>query len=199
MGIKSIRIFPPLAVARLGSSLVPLENYELEIPDAVSPRKIVPAMTLLVDEDGNVSEKRSTGSVAFRDREGLIHPVAPFFELWAQMEFFDEGTAVIARDIAEPGALTQSLCAPWQNDYRECSCFYWAASRPDFVNVEVGPNGAATGNNWMQKDRTAATPKVYINDDWMDDRLLSHTDLIQSWETLLRFIVGNRDESPVQS
>jgi hypothetical protein len=113
--------------------------------------------------------------------------------------FFDEGTAVIARNIAEPGALTQSLCAPWQNDYRECSCFYWAASRPDFVNVEVGPNGAAVGNNWMQKDRTGATPRVYINDDWMDDRLLSHTDLIQGWETLLRFIVGNRDESSVQS
>ena len=73
-----------------GSSRAPLENYELEIPDAVSPRKIVPAMSLLVDEDGNVSEKKSTDSVAFRDREGLIHPVAPFFELWAQMEGSEE-------------------------------------------------------------------------------------------------------------
>ena len=84
--------------------------------------------------------------------------------------FFDEGTAVIARDIAEPGALTQSLRAPWQNDYRECACFYWAANRPDFVNVNVTANGTSAGNNWMQKERTVNTPKVYINDDWEDDR-----------------------------
>ena len=113
--------------------------------------------------------------------------------------FFDEGTAVIARGIAEPGALTQSLCAPWQNDYRECACFYWAANRPDFVNVEVTADGTAAGNNWMQKERTVNTPKVYINDDWEDDRLFSHTDLIQNWEKLLRFIIGNQDEPQVQS
>lgn len=111
--------------------------------------------------------------------------------------FFDEGTAVIAREIAEPGALTQSLCAPWQNDYRECACFYWAANRPDFVNVEIKSDGVATGHNWMQKNRTTSTPKLYINDDWVDDRMLSHTDLVQNWEKLLRFIVGNQDEPPV--
>src|SRR5260370_44158 len=71
--------------------------------------------------------------------------------------FFEPGTSMIARDIAEPGALTQSLCAPWQNDYRECACFYWAANRPDFVNVEVGTNGSSAGHNWMQKDRTSST------------------------------------------
>jgi hypothetical protein len=113
--------------------------------------------------------------------------------------FFEAGTAVISREIAEPGALTQSLCAPWQNDYRECACFYWAANRPDFVNVEVRPDGMAAGNNWMQKDRTAATAKVYINDDWLDDRMLSHTDLISDWEKVLRFVIGNRDEPPVES
>jgi hypothetical protein len=111
--------------------------------------------------------------------------------------FFEPGTPVIARDIAEPGAFTQSLCAPWQNDYRECACFYWAASRPDFVNVEVGPNGTTAGHNWMQKDRTADTPKIYISDDWLDDRLLSHLDLVRDWEKALRFIIANQDEPPV--
>ncbi len=111
--------------------------------------------------------------------------------------FFEEGTPVISREIAEPGALTQSLCAPWQNDYRECACFYWAANRPDYVNVESRPDGSSTGNNWMQKDRTADTARVYINDDWQDDRLLSHTDLIRHWETALRFVIANEDEPPV--
>jgi hypothetical protein len=131
----------------------------------------------------------------FQSLDGKQHQVVKI----KVRKFFEEGTAVVARDIAEPGALTQSLCAPWQNDYRECACFYWAANRPDFVNVEVTRNGTAAGNNWMQKDRTPTTPKLYINDDWMDDRLLSHTDLIQNWEKLLRFIIGNQDEPVVRS
>jgi hypothetical protein len=111
--------------------------------------------------------------------------------------FFERDSAVIARDIAEPGALTQSLCAPWQIDYRECACFYWAANRPDFVNVEIKPDGSSAGNNWMQKDRTDITPKVYINDDWLDERLLSHIDLLRDWEKALRFVIANEDEPPV--
>lgn len=108
--------------------------------------------------------------------------------------FFEADSAVIARDILEPGALTQSLCAPWQNDYRECSCFYWAANRPDYVNVEPRADGSSAGNNWMQRDRTSTTPRTYINDDWQDSRLLSHTDLVSHWEQALRFVIGNKDE-----
>jgi hypothetical protein len=35
--------------------------------------------------------------------------------------------AVLSQVLAEPGELTQGLCSPWQNDYRECACYYWAA------------------------------------------------------------------------
>jgi hypothetical protein len=116
--------------------------------------------------------------------------------------FFDEEEvdgekvrrAVIAKDIAPPGELTQSLCSPWQNDYRECACFYWAATRPDYVNVEARPDGTSTGNNWMQKDRTTETPNVYIVDDWMDPTLVNYTDLFRHWEKSLRFIIEGMDE-----
>jgi hypothetical protein len=57
---------------------------------------------------------------------------------------------VIARALANPGELTQGLCSPWQNDYRECACYYWAASRPDYVNVvaqRVHPS-ALPGAQW---------------------------------------------------
>lgn len=107
--------------------------------------------------------------------------------------FFAPDSALISEALLEPGALTQSLCAPWQNDYRECACFYWAANRPDYVNVEPRADGASAGNNWMQRDRTSATPKIYINDDWQDPRLLGHTDLIADWERVLRFVIGNQD------
>jgi hypothetical protein len=100
-----------------------------------------------------------------------------------------EGVA-IARDLADPGDLTQSLCSPWQADYRECACFYWAASRPDFVNVEV-VGGQARGHNWMDRARQQ---KQYLTDDPRDARLFNYDDLYRGWERVLRFELEGQDE-----
>ena len=105
-------------------------------------------------------------------------------------EFFEGDTAVISRILAEAGELTQGLCSPWQNDYRECSCYYWASARPDFVNVEATTTGASAGDNWLQKDRTG----VYVPDDYVDARLVDYDDLFTGWEEWLRFVVGGRDD-----
>ena len=96
---------------------------------------------------------------------------------------------MIAEALAEPGELTQGLCSPWQNDYRECSCYYWASARPDFVNVEMGADGLSHGDNWFQKDRTGN----YVPDDYSDQRLVFYDDLFTEWERWLRFQVGGRD------
>lgn len=101
--------------------------------------------------------------------------------------------AAIARDLAEPGELTQSLCSPWQADYRECGCFYWSASRPDYVNVE-DPGTGAVGHSWMHRDRTATTPKQYVPDGTPGAPLVSYEDLYRAWEQHLRFIIGGKDE-----
>jgi hypothetical protein len=97
--------------------------------------------------------------------------------------------AVIARALAEPGELTQGLCSPWQNDYRECACYYWAASRPDFVNVEPTEDGTSRGDNWMQRRRTGD----YLLDDRRDERLVTYDDLFRRWEDVLQFAVRGRD------
>jgi hypothetical protein len=104
-------------------------------------------------------------------------------------KFFEGDTAAIAAEMLRPGELTQGLCSPWQNDYRECACYYWAASRPDFVNVEPGPDGLSRGDMWMSKRRTG----TYIPDNRRDSRLLSYDDLFQAWEKNLRFIIQGRD------
>lgn len=103
--------------------------------------------------------------------------------------------AIISRDLLQPGELSQSLCAPWQSDYRECICIYWAASRPDFVNVEMGQNGTSIGHNWIQKNRTLSTPKRYIPDDLKNPKLVSHSDLYENWESSLRFVFAGKDEN----
>jgi hypothetical protein len=105
---------------------------------------------------------------------------------------------VISKDLVGPGDLTQSLCSPWQNDYRECGCFYWAASRPDYVNVEPGPTGKSAGNNWMEKNRNGQPNPDYILDDFEDTRLVSYDELFTSWEQALRFIIAGKDEPPLK-
>jgi hypothetical protein len=97
--------------------------------------------------------------------------------------------AVIARDAADPGSLTQSLCSPWQADYRECACFYWASSRPDFVNVEVAGD-EARGHHWLDKDRGQ---KEYVPDSTSSPSLFTYDDLYRNWERLLRFQRGGSD------
>jgi hypothetical protein len=105
--------------------------------------------------------------------------------------FFEPDTAVISKVLADAGELTQGLCSPWQNDYRECSCYYWASARPDYVNVEQGPDGESIGDNWLQKKRT----KDYVPDDYADSRLILYDQLFREWEYYLKFQIGGRDSS----
>ena len=105
--------------------------------------------------------------------------------------FFEGDTAVISTELAEPGELTQGLCSPWQNDFRECSCYYWASARPDYVNVDPAESGLSAGDNWMQKQRT----KSYVADDYADTRLIMYDDLFADWENLLKFQIGGRDQT----
>jgi hypothetical protein len=87
MSIHEIRILPPLAIARLGSSSEPLENYDLVIEDPLGHRKIQAAETLRVDpQTGEISEVYQPATpIKFRDGP-RIRPVAPFLEVFARTD-----------------------------------------------------------------------------------------------------------------
>lgn len=104
-------------------------------------------------------------------------------------KLFDNDSVAPAPDLLFPGELTQSLCSPWQHDYRECSCYYWPASRPDYVNVEPTPDGVSRGDNWIAIHRSGE----YILDDRRDARLVTYIDLFTRWEDMLRFQIKGRD------
>jgi hypothetical protein len=84
MTILEIRILPPLAVARLGSSAEPLENYELVVDEPLGHRKIIPSETLKVDRgSGEITDAYTPREIVFRDGD-RIRPVAPFLEVFAR-------------------------------------------------------------------------------------------------------------------
>lgn len=101
-----------------------------------------------------------------------------------------EGNAVFGHEIVKPGDLTQGLCSPWQNDYRECACYYWAAARPDFVN-RTSDGDEITGDNWLQKDFDG---HYEVDGSASKSKFVSYTDLFRNWESLLRFVIAGQTE-----
>ena len=97
---------------------------------------------------------------------------------------------VLAEPLAQPGELSQGLCSPWQNDYRECACYYWAASRPDYVNVTAADDGTSRGDNWMQRERTG----TYVPDNRDPMLTLAYDDLFTKWESVLKFVIRGVEE-----
>ncbi|MCK1604755.1 hypothetical protein IVB02_25965 [Bradyrhizobium sp. 166] len=106
-------------------------------------------------------------------------------------KMLDGESAAPAEDLLHAGELTQGLCSPWQHDYRECACYYWPASRPDYVNVEPTPDGLSRGDMWLAKGDPR--PGEYILDDRADTRLVTYDELFDNWEKWLRFQIKGRD------
>jgi hypothetical protein len=86
MTILELRILPPLAVARLGDSETPLENYDLVVAEEpLGFRRIAPAETLELDPASGEIVRAYLPEAPVRFRDGdAIRPVAPFLELWAR-------------------------------------------------------------------------------------------------------------------
>ncbi|MFI1935820.1 hypothetical protein ACH44C_01285 [Streptomyces purpureus] len=89
MALTELRILPPLAIGRFGSSDEPMDNYHVVIGEPTGYRELQPAPTLQVDPvSGAISQETQPTEVRFRDATGRIRPVAPFLEVWAR---FDDG------------------------------------------------------------------------------------------------------------
>lgn len=113
--IAEIRLLPALAIARLGSSSQPMENYDLEVDQdhPIGPRRFVPQVTVSVNRtSGKVShikERTKSSGLKFRDSQGRIHPIAPFFEVWARSQNEDCFNPLTLRDLKRTGLTPSSI------------------------------------------------------------------------------------------
>ncbi|MCB2135884.1 MAG: hypothetical protein KDE08_08055, partial [Rhodobacteraceae bacterium] len=144
---------------------------------------------LSADEQDEVNAAlRGSQNLIRRDANGaLIYAVI----VGQRAAYLQDG--VIAPDLYEPGDLTRSLCAPWQYDFADCGCFYWASNKPDMVAAE--PDGDQLYN--FQRVRNLATEPPsgapgdtpeerarYVTIRGWDGNTMRHRAMIEDWETL---------------
>jgi hypothetical protein len=134
-----------------------------------------------------------------RDRDDHV-------ELKGWRRFFtDPRTGVISRAY-QPGELLMSMCSPWQHDFRDCACHYWASNRPDLVHGETmigeptlpgglpaNPERAMVRLDWMRADRSRAAAAAALNTlDANRPFQMDHFQINRTWQDL-NIVLNNRE------
>jgi len=123
-----------------------------------------------------------------RNDQGIIE-VAIFVD--ERTRYLDDN-GVIDVDVYPPGELTRTMCSPWQFDFRDCGCFFWAATKPDMVSSEDGKHPYL---NYQRKDRSDPPPTdlpIYGRD--RRNLELNHEDLIAGdWWNKLPVVINDRE------
>ncbi len=119
--------------------------------------------------------------------------------------YTDRRTGVI-NGVYRPGELMQGLCSPWQHDFRDCACFYWASNHPDLVYSRVIPGEdrfpdgtlrdpvrANTRLDWLRAERASALSagakgSIAANRPFQYD----HHEINRTWQDL-NIVLGNAE------
>ena len=102
---------------------------------------------------------------------------------------------VIDETLVPPGHLTRSMCSPWQYDFTDCGCFFWASNKPDLVASADQPLQIL---NFQRKDRSKDAkrqPTDWLLKDrleWDYENVRDHVDLIEHYNDL-KFVVARRE------
>jgi len=133
-----------------------------------------------------------------KNRSIPVPTVGRFVLLFGERARFLTNDGVIDPALIEPGDLTRSLCSPWQYDFADCGCFYWAANKPDLVSSEAQPNRVL---NFQRKNRSPQGDRATTADDWLlkheglwdgTDLTMRHVEMINRWHEL-PFVVDGRE------
>jgi hypothetical protein len=92
------------------------------------------------------------------------------------------------------GELQSTMCTPWQYDFRDCKCYYWASNRPDVV---ASDRTDEPYEKFLRRNRTA--PAVHSTDhqEWLDLNGLNHVEVVDDWESL-PVVLNDKEISYVQ-
>ncbi|MFJ2689438.1 ferritin-like domain-containing protein [Pseudomonas sp. NPDC087336] len=152
---------------------------------------------LLCDE--NAFSQIGSGAISFDNVELLFKdrrnrpvnvPNGKIVMLFGERTRYLDSEGVIAPSAAATGELTQSLCSPWQYDFADCGCFYWASNKPDLVSNEAQPESLL---NFQRRNRTPESDAAVKAEDWLlshgrqwdgDALIMRHVETMMHWEAL---------------
>lgn len=103
-----------------------------------------------------------------------------FAVLYNERARYLDADGVIDTQSFEPGMLTESLCSPWQWDFADCGCYYWAASRPDIV-MDVLDGDQVRNYQRRPGSSPPDDPKDYAK--WMAGTI-DQVHMITTWQKL---------------
>ena len=134
-----------------------------------------------------------------RDRV-VTSGASEFVLLFGERARFLTKEGVIDPRLVPAGDLTRSMCSPWQYDFADCGCFYWASNKPDLVS---SAHQSEQLLNFQRRDRSAKSDEAARPEDWMvkfapdwdGPAIYSHTQLISQWTKLDVVIDGKEVRS----
>jgi rubrerythrin len=178
-GLQSWRVIHDLEPGRIGVFLAPYS-------DTGSPK-----LSVVEQEEVNSALLGKTNVVKRDENDSLVYAVL----VSERAKYLNEG--VIDPDVYEPGDLTRSLCAPWQYDFADCGCFYWASNKPDMVAVEPGGDQMYNFQRIRDNDPPSGAPgstpeermKYQTISGWRQNTM-RHRRMIEDWETLPTVLHG---------
>lgn len=103
-----------------------------------------------------------------------------------------------------PGELTGAMCNPWQHDFRDCACYYWASNHPDVVLGEGDGRGLPDGSpagatnsvlwlDWLRRDRSpAGEVGAPASRAAARPAQLDHFEINHRWQDLA-YVIGGRE------
>ncbi|MFD3761466.1 LodA/GoxA family CTQ-dependent oxidase [Streptomyces sp. NPDC058622] len=101
---------------------------------------------------------------------------------------------VIDPEAYGPGDLTRSMCAPWQYDFRDCMCFYWAASKPD---VTSNADDTVPQMNFLRLNRTPTPDIDHDVDNARRSLEMDYPDVIADWN-VLPVVLNDRESDSIE-
>ena len=136
-----------------------------------------------------------------QDRAGMqVKADAPTATFVGRRRRYTDARSGVIDSVYEPGELTQGLCSPWQHDFRDCACHYWAANHPDVVLPEAFPGEDSLEPelplDWLRTQRQRGR-EAEARETFAQNRpyQMDHFQINREWQQLKVVVEGREIES----
>jgi hypothetical protein len=160
---EQLKSEPPIYLAALEQTKPDSTKIRIELWNPNQTGSIVPLDDSVV---WRLIRSLDSGPVTIAFALRGAHGLSPLLELSGPRRVYQNPDGTLS-DVYQPGELGQSLCSPWQHDFRDCSCNFWAANHPDIAFPEEPDSIAGLQSPGRVADE-AGLPVMWLRKDRED-------------------------------